>query len=426
MFGTRSSLWPLVGLCISLMIPVSAGAAGAKKNGRCEGTKKQRKQKMELRSLTDYQLEQLDEEYKKTIAADHERMAETVLRRLEREYKEHQESGKPFIYDILVISGGGEKGAFGAGFLEGWGTIESGPAVRPEFDVVTGVSTGALIAPFAFADTQEEYVEVSKFYANPEPNWVKKRGKLALLPHHVSIFNDCHLQDTVRKAVDPALVAAVAQGAEEDRLLLIGTTNLDAGRGRAFDLSKEAQAAPEAGPFERFNSILLASSAIPTVFPPVEIDGMYYADGGATSNLFLVVFSRSAGPLDKFVARHPEAPKPKLRIWVVVNERLVLAPEVTQPRWMAVAARALGTLTMSNELFALNLIKDVVEDYRDTRGVDAEFRMVAIPADAPYPETDAMFDKKYMLLLEELGRNLGTDPSVWTTKVPSAYSFRLD
>ena len=93
---------------------------------------------------------------------------------------------------------------------------------------------------------------------------------------------------------------------------------------------------------------------------------------------------------------------------------------------MAVAARALGTLTMSNGLFALNLIKDVVEDYRNTRGLDAEFRMVAIPADAPYPETDAMFDKKYMWLLEELGRNMGTDPSVWTNEVPSAYSFRLD
>lgn len=423
---TKPWSWLLFSLCLSLMIPMGADPARAEKSNRCEGTKKQRKQKMDLRSLTDSQLEQLDKEYKKTIAAENERMGETILRRLEREYQAHQDSGRPFIFDVLIISGGGAKGAFGAGFLEGWGTMESGPTARPDFDVVTGVSTGALTAPFAFAGTQEDYVKVSDFYANPEPNWVKKRGKFALLPHHVSMFNDCHLQETIRDAVDPALVGAVAQGATEDRLLLIGTTNLDAGRGRAFNLGEEAQAAPETGPFDRFNSILLASSAIPTVFPPVEIDGMYYADGGATSNLFLLVFSGGEGPLDQFVARHPEAPKPKLRFWVVVNERLVLTPEVTQPRWLAIAGRALGTLTSTNELFALDLIKDIVAEFREERGMDAEFRMVAIPADAPYPETKEMFDKENMLQLEELGRNMGTDPSVWRTEVPSAYSFDLD
>ena len=424
----RTKPWAclLVGLCFSLMIPMGVDPAGAKKSNRCEGTKKQRKQKMDLRSLTDSQLEQLDEEYKKIVAADLERMGETVLRRLEREYQAHLDSGDPFTFDVLIVSGGGAKGAFGAGFLEGWGTMESGPVMRPEFDVVTGVSTGALIAPFAFAGTQDDYVNVSEFYANAEPNWVKKRGKFALLPHHVSMFNDCHLQETIRDAVGPALVGAVAQGAAEDRLLMIGTTNLDAGRGRAFNLGEEAQAAPESGPFERFNSILLASSAIPTVFPPVEIDGMYYADGGATSNLFLLVFSGGESPLDQFVARHPEAPKPKLRFWVVVNERLVLSPEVTQPRWLAIADRALGTLTSTNQLFALDLIKDIAAEFREERGIDAEFRMVAIPADAPEPETKEMFDKKNMLQLEELGRNMGTDPSVWRTEVPSAYSFDLD
>ena len=209
-------------------------------------------------------------------------------------------------------------------------------------------------------------------------------------------------------------------------MLLIGTTNLDAGRGRAFDLSKYINAKSYPGPFERFSSILLASSAIPTVFPPVEIDGMYYADGGATSNLFLVVLSRSAGPLDEFVARHPEAPKPKLRIWVVVNERLVPQPAVTQPRWMSVGGRALNTLTATNELFALDLVQDIVTEYREEHGVEAEFRMVAIPANAPQPETNEMFDQKNMLQLEELGRNMATDPSSWRSDVPSAYSFSRD
>jgi predicted acylesterase/phospholipase RssA len=423
---TKPSLWLLVGLCLALMVSMSAGPTEAAKNNRCEGTKKQRKQKMELRSLTDAQLAGLVEDYKKTVAAERERMGERVLRRLEREYQAHRTSGAPFVYDVLVISGGGAKGAFGAGFLEGWAAITSGPTARPEFDAVTGVSTGSLIAPFAFVGTQEDYVEVSEFYANPEANWVKERGKFSFLPHHVSMFNDCHLQETVRKALDEVLVGAVAQGAAEDRLLLIGATNLDAGRGRAFDLSEEAQAAPESGPFDRINSILLASSAIPAVFPPVEIDGMYYGDGGATSNLFLLTFSATDGPLAQFVARHPEAPKPKFRIWIVVNELLVPEPAVTQPRWISVSGRALDTLTSTTERFALKLIKDIVDDFRIERGVDAEFRMVAIPANAPKPKTNQMFDKDYMIQLEELGRNMGADPSSWRTELPFGYSFGQD
>lgn len=423
---TKSSLWLLTGLCLSLMIPMSPGPAEAKKSNRCEGTKKQRKQKMELRSLTDYQLEQLVEDYKKTVAAEYEQMEQTVLRRLEREYQEHQASGEPFIYDVLIISGGGAKGAFASGFLEGWGTVRSGPTAKPEFDMVTGVSTGALVVPYAFVGTQEADVEIAEFYANPEPNWVKKRGKLALMPHHVSLYDDCHLQDTIRKAIDDALVSGVAEGAGEDRLLLIGATNLDAGRGRPFNLGQEAQAALETGSFDRINSILLASAAIPTVFPPVEIDEMLYGDGGATSNLFVVSFSNEGGPLDQFNARHPEASMPRLRIWVLVNERLVPHPAVTQPRWMSVGDRALGTLTSTNELFALDLVKNIVNDYRTAHGVDAEFRMVAIPTDAPEPESNEMFDKKNMLQLEELGRNMAMDPSVWRTEVPSAYSFSRD
>lgn len=423
---TQPSLWPLVGLSISLMISVSAGPARAQKNDRCEGTKKQRKQKMELRSLTDHQLGVSVEEYKKTVAAEHEQMGQTVLRRLEREYQDFQASGEPFIYDVLVISGGGAKGAFASGFLEGWSKAESSPITMPEFDMVTGVSTGALIAPYAFGGTQEDYAEIVEFYANPEANWVKQRGKLAMMPHHVSLYNDCHLQETIREAIDEPLVRGVAEGASEDRLLLIGATNLDAGRGRPFNLGKEAQAALETGSFDRINSILLASSAIPTVFPPVEIDEMLYADGGATSNLFVVTLSSEGGLVDKFIARHPEAPMPKLRMWVVVNERLVPQPAVTQPRWMSVGGRALDTLTATNELFALDLVKDIVTDYREVRGVDAEFRFVAIPADAPQPETKEMFDKKNMLQLEELGRNMAADPSVWRTEVPDAYSFSRD
>ena len=76
-----------------------------------------------------------------------------LLERTKAEYDRYTASGRkePPVIDILIISGGGDWGAFGAGFLKGWQKVPAQhPLAKPEFDAVTGVSTGTLIAPFAF------------------------------------------------------------------------------------------------------------------------------------------------------------------------------------------------------------------------------------------------------------------------------------
>jgi len=416
----RRRAWLLIGLCFALVIPPATGVNEAK--SKCDGTKEQRKQKMEKRDITEEQLAEMVARFKQTVAGDREHMKQTIVRRLERKYEEHRTTGDPFVFDVLVISGGGEKGAFGAGFLEGWGTVTSGPMVRPEFDVVTGVSTGALISPYAFIGTDEAYADVVEFYANPEANWVKKRGALFLLPHQVSLFNNCHLQDMIRSGVDASIVQGMADAAAEDRLLVVGATNLDAGAGRAFDLGREAQDASQSGNADRIHSILLASSAIPGVFPPIELDEMLYADGGATSNLFLASFPKEDGPAAQFLDRNPGASLPKVRIWILVNQQLLPQPAVTQPRWLSVSGRALSTLAATGQLFAMDLIKVMVQHAEADRGIEAELYFVAIPMDAPKKITKEMFDREYMLQLQELGRRMGADTSVWLDEVPSAYA----
>jgi len=418
--STYRRVWLLIGLAFALVLSTGTVAADANKK-RCEGTKKQRKQKMEKRDISDAQLEEMIEQYRKTNRADRAEMSETVLRRFLREYEEHQATGAPFVYDILIVSGGGAKGAFGAGFFEGWATVTSGANARPEFDMVTGVSTGALVAPFAYIGTDKAYASVIEFYANPEPNWVKKRGWIKFLPSHVSLYNNCHLQDTIREAIDPSVVERMAEAAGEDRLVLIGATNLDVGAGRVFDLGREAQKAVQGGTPDRIHSILLASSAIPGAFPPIEIDEMLYADGGATSNLFITTFPGPDGPFPRFRAQHPQAPLPKVRVWILVNQQLKPQHAVTQPRWLSVSGRALSTLASTSQLFALSLMKEMALEARVERGVDVELRFVSIPADAPKPATEKMFDKEYMLALEDLGRRMGADPSSWRTEVPSAF-----
>jgi hypothetical protein len=404
-----------------LVIFAIAVPAESKEKSKCEGTKKQRKQKMEPRTIDMDQLQAMLKTYAEERAADREQMSQSVLNRMELEYEQHRTTGADFTYDVLIISGGGAKGAFGSGFLEGWGSVPSGDLARPEFDMVTGVSTGSLIAPFAFIGTTESYETITQFYANPEANWVKKRGLLFFKPHHVSLFNDCHLQEMIRSAIDKPLVDEIAATSAEHRLLLIGTTNLDAGKGRIFNLGHEIEVAEEGAARDRIGTILIASAAIPAVFPPVDIEGMLYADGGATSNLFITGFPAEDGPMARFRKRNPDAPMPRVRVWVQVNETFQPEPAVTQPTWVSVAGRALGTLTSTEELFALTLIKRMVHEAKAEHGVDAEFRMVAIPTDAPKNESGEMFDQDYMRALEDLGRQMGADPKSWTDVIPSAY-----
>jgi predicted acylesterase/phospholipase RssA len=418
----------LTGLCFALAFPLGSGVTEAKKDkgdNKCEGAKKQRKQKMDKREISDEQFEQMIEDYKLALSAETERTRQTVLKRIEREYEAHTSTGVPFVYDILAISGGGAKGAFGAGFLEGWGTIESGPFARPQFDAVTGVSTGALISPFAYLGNDESYASAADFYANPQPNWVDKRGAIDFLPSHISMFNNCHLQDTIREEMDRSMIEALAEAEAEHRLLLIGATNLDVGVGRAFNLGHEAHRALEDGAYDRIASILIASASIPGVFPPIEIDGMLYADGGATSNLFITSFPGPDGPLRRFSTKHPDAPL-KVRVWAIINQQLKPQHEITQPKWIQISGRALDTLTSTSQLFALAIIRDLVHDAREEQGIDAELHIVSIPNDAPKKTSKVMFDQDYMRALEDLGRKMGADPSSWSDAIPSAYRVESD
>jgi hypothetical protein len=148
---------------------------------------------------------------------------------------------------------------------------------------------------------------------------------------------------------------------------------------------------------------------------------MLYADGGATTNIFVAAFPGPDGVLARFLARNPLAEKPKVRIWIVVNQHLTIPHAVTQPKWVHVSERALGTLTSTSQLFALMLVRDLVHEARVEHGVEAELRLVSIPGDAPAKTSEEMFDREYMRALQKFGHQMGADPSSWTDEIPTAF-----
>ncbi len=343
-------------------------------------------------------------------------------RRMEAEYRAAMEQqGAPRqSHDVLILSGGGAFGAFGAGFLEGWGTVSDPEFARPDFDQVSGVSTGALIAPFAFIGTPDAYETLVHQYQNPGRNLVRRQGLIPYLPGNVSLYDVSNLRRSIRDAVTPEIVAGLAEGAAEDRTLLVGATNADYGMFRVWDLARIAQESSAEDAADEIGSMLAASAAIPAAFPPVEIDGIFYVDGAAAMNIVGGIEDRSwlYAPDSESVGFGLEGPPVRIRAWVIINQKLHPDPKVVRSRWTSIATRSLEILLRTSTLQSIQDGETYVSFINQRPEFDAVLRFVAIPQDFEIPKGDDMFDATTLRALVELGRQMGADPDSWRTEAP--------
>ena len=325
--------------------------------------------------------------------------------------------GQPPVIDVLIISGGGDWGAFGAGFLKGWQKIpDQHPLAKPEFDAVTGVSTGTLIAPFAFLGDAQSIDQITNLYRNPEQDWVKRNGLLYFLPDNISFAEVPGLERKLREHITLDMVRRIAKEGSDGRLLLVNTTNLDHATPRVFDLVEEARLASDSGQIERIHNIMLASAGIPGAFPFRMIDSELYVDGGVTGNIIY------GGRLDEedsltslWQKAYPDLPMVKLRFWVLFNNQFRPVPEMTPPNWVAVIERSLQTSTRASTATAVRHLFAMAEIAKLMRKADVQVRVVSIPADWS-PAAQGTFRKETMNDLVDLGEKMGADPSSWSDR----------
>src|SRR5437667_9160808 len=207
--------------------------------------------------------------------------------------------------NVLILSGGDANGAFGCGILSGW---RNAPAGRPKFDVVTGVSTGALIATFAFLGEEQDDATLREVYTTIRDKDVFD-CPFNFSPAN-SVFDTAPLKRLIAKHVTPQAFRRVATAHREGRRLYVTTVELESGGVYIWPLSKIAFDAiyptssssvhPAADPSEadevdsaaidRFRQILLAAATIPVFFPPVEIDGGLHFDAGLREAISLRLF----------------------------------------------------------------------------------------------------------------------------------------
>jgi hypothetical protein len=310
--------------------------------------------------------------------------------------------------NFLAVSGGGENGAFGAGLLNGW--TEAG--TRPVFDLVTGVSTGALTAPFAYLGPAHDD-KLRAVYTDITLRDVAILRGLLRGALGEGLADTRPLFETISRYLDEAMLAEIAEAYRQGRLLLVGTTNLDAQVPVIWNIGAIAASGhPRALALVR--KVLLASSAIPGAFPPVmidvEVDGEthqeMHVDGGAFAQAFL--YPRALG--ESRIARRQRGERvPHVRAWIIRNARLDPDWAVVERRTLGIASRAISTMIFTSGT------NDVVRLYTRATLDGIDFNLAHIGED--FNETSpGPFDQGFMRALFAYGREQGRRGGGWVKR----------
>lgn len=301
-------------------------------------------------------------------------------------------------FDLLALSGGGADGAYGAGVLTGW----SARGDRPEFEIVTGVSIGALMAPFAFIGEAGDPELAEAFTDGRSDNVLQPRWAMAIFGP--GLFRQAPLRRIVDASVDDAMLAAVAAAHRSGRRLYVATTSLDTQGQVIWDMGAVA-ASGEPDARDRFVDILTASASIPGVFPPIlmalERDGRavreLHADGRTAANFFTLPESMMLEP-DLLPPGSPPA-----RLWIAINGRPEARFDVVAFAGVDVAARGLDAMMKASTRMNLT----ATAQFARLNGM--ELRLTMAPAEGQENSLDFSRERMERLYKEGQARAISGD-----------------
>ncbi len=327
---------------------------------------------------------------------------------IKEEIREKEPEAKYKPIDYLAISGGGANGAFGAGLLVGWTAAGN----RPEFRIVTGISTGALIAPFAFLGPEYD-AKLKKFFTTTSTKDIlEKRSLLSLLTAD-SAADTKPMREMLKDVIDVKMLEAIVVEHDKGRRLFIGTTNLDAKRPVIWSIGIIAKSgAPNA--LQLVREIMVASASIPGAFTPVyievEADGRRYdeihVDGGTSSQVFLYPAS-----LDMRWVTRQVGLKGKSRIYVIRNSRIEPDWKTVKPKIVPILANTISTLIRTQG------IGDLYRIYLGALRDGMDYNLSYIPSDFDEKPKEE-FDPEYMGKLFDLGFQMAQNGYPWEKAPP--------
>ena len=312
-----------------------------------------------------------------------------------------------FQYSSLALSGGGDHGAFGAGFLKGW----SQSGTRPVFKIVTGISTGALIAPFAMLGPYYDEI-LQKAYTTVTVDDVMKKKSIAGAYWRESLVDNHPLQEMVHEVISDEVIDAIGVAHKKGQRLFIATTNFDAQRPVIWNMGAVANSKhPDA--YALFRKILIASTSIPVLFPPafveVEVDGKTYeemhVDGGTVGQMFFYGSSMDWQAVLRD-ASGIENPIDRSILYAIIDGEVDPEHEPVRRRLMPITDRTIKTLIKVSAWSALYRM------YLHAEVGGYGFNFVNLPDDYA-AKNKQPYDPEEMNRMFEIGYEMGLKGEGW-------------
>lgn len=313
-------------------------------------------------------------------------------------------------YAHLALSGGGANGAFGAGFLNGW--TKTGK--RPVFKIVTGVSTGALMAPFAFLGPAYDDAMREFYTTTASRNIFRVLSFIPQLLSGESFADSAPLRLLIEQHVNAEFLRQIAQAHAAGRRLYVGTVDLDSQRLVIWNMGLiAANGRPEA--LALFRQVMLASASIPVAFPPVffevEADGLRYdemhVDGGVAANVF------ATGGVFNFPEARNGVGRGSARtdVYIIHNGQLLPVPQPTTRSLRSIARRSFESASKAG------FVGDLFRIYSVALREQAGFNWITMPNGVELAG-DELFDPVLMRSLYDLGYDKALAGATWSTVPP--------
>jgi len=324
------------------------------------------------------------------------------------EFGDDAARGETPTFHYLALSGGGQYGAFASGVLTEW----TRTGTRPTFALVSGISTGSIIAPFAFLGSKYDSV-LEEVYTRTRTEDLVEPQFFTGIFGGASLTDTQGLQDTIARYVTEDFLEEIAVEHRKGRRLLVGTTNIDAGRSVIWDMGAIADSG-RPGALQLFRKLIQASAAIPVAFPPVFFDveagGETYAemhvDGGVTSQVSVLSPQVPNYLIDELTGIDVDR-----KLYVIVNGAVRAPAKVVQPRLPDIAGASI------DRLWYAQAVGDLYRIHATAARDEIEASYTWIPADFELQPAE-QFDPAFMTELFNLGAQLVRDGELWSDSPP--------
>jgi hypothetical protein len=312
---------------------------------------------------------------------------------------------EPKSFDVLALSGGGAEGAFGAGLLVGWTKAGN----RPDFSIVSGTSSGALIAPFAFLGASHDAILRDLFTSGIAETLLRFDGLNVIFGS--GAFKTEPLKQLIARYVDEAMLQLIAAQHRRGRRLFIVTTNLDAQRTAVWNMGAIA-ASDDPARLQLFRSVLVASASAPGLFAPAYIQVQagntrfqdMHVDGAVTSNVLAVPESVL---LQKVALTNTAKPK----LYIIVNGKITPDFAIVDDGTLSIVSRSFYSTVKANTRNTL------IATYNFARRNGWQFRLAAIKPGYATTSTTFNFDTAYMRGLFDLGFSMARTGQEWQSSL---------